>query len=84
VNEHGNVFFYIMPSNGGPQRAASNRVHEQLVIVFEELCSCALVWSGLPTRLCEGMIKKDIPMLMRLTKDNSVALWKGQEEFSKS
>jgi len=58
THEHGDVFFYIMPSNRGPQRAASNHVHEQLVIVFEELCSCALVWSGLPTRLCEGMVKK--------------------------
>jgi len=26
--------FFTMPSNSGPQRAASNRVHEQLVIVF--------------------------------------------------
>ena len=26
-----------MPSNMGPQRAASHHVHEQLVIVFEEL-----------------------------------------------
>ena len=32
--EHGDVFFYIMPSDMGPQRAASNHVHEQLVIVF--------------------------------------------------
>jgi len=54
VNEHGEVFFYIMPSNIGHQRAASHPVHEQLVIVFEELCPCALVWSGLPTRLCEA------------------------------
>jgi len=34
THEHGDVFFYIMPSNMGPQRAASNHVHEQLVIVF--------------------------------------------------
>ncbi len=34
MHEHGDVFFYIMHSNRGPQRAASNRVHEQLVIVF--------------------------------------------------
>jgi len=34
LNEHGDVFFYIMPSNRGSQRAASNRVHKQLVIVF--------------------------------------------------
>jgi len=39
----GMSFFYIMPSNMGPQRAASNRVHEQLVIIFEELCPCATV-----------------------------------------
>jgi len=32
----------------------------------------------------EGMVKKDIPMLIRLTKDTSMALRKGQEEFSKS
>jgi len=29
-------------------------------------------------------LKKDIPMLMRLPKDTSVALSKGQEQFSKS
>jgi hypothetical protein len=29
-------------------------------------------------------VKKDISMLMRLTKDTSVALRKGQGEFSKS
>jgi len=34
THEHGDVFFYIMPSNRVPQRAASNHVHEQLVIVF--------------------------------------------------
>jgi len=34
MHEHGDVFFYIMPSNRGPQRAASNRVQEQLVIAF--------------------------------------------------
>jgi hypothetical protein len=34
THEHGDVFFYIMPSNMGPQRATSNHVHEQLVIVF--------------------------------------------------
>jgi len=34
THEHGDVFFYIMPSNMGPQRAASNHVHKQLVIVF--------------------------------------------------
>jgi len=45
--------------------------------------SCPLT-GGLRTRLCEGMIKKDISMLMRLTKDTSVALSKGQGEFSKS
>jgi len=38
VNEHGDVFFYIMPSYRGHQRAASNHVHEQLVIIFLELC----------------------------------------------
>jgi len=32
----------------------------------------------------EGMVKKDISMLMRLTKGNYVTLIKGQEEFSKS
>ena len=32
----------------------------------------------------EGMVKKDISMLMHLTKDTSVALIKGQEEFSES
>jgi hypothetical protein len=32
----------------------------------------------------EGMVKKDIPMLMRLTNDISVALRKGQWGFSKS
>ena len=32
--EHGDVFFYLMPSNREPQRAVSNRAHEQLVIVF--------------------------------------------------
>ena len=31
-----------MSSNRGHQRAASNHVHEQLVIVFEELCPCVL------------------------------------------
>jgi len=51
THEHGNVFFYIMPSNKGHQRAASHPVHEHLVIVIEELCPCALVWSGLPNRL---------------------------------
>jgi hypothetical protein len=40
--EHGDVFFYIMPSNKGHQRAASHPVHGQLVIVFYELCPCAL------------------------------------------
>jgi len=34
THEHGDVFFYIMPSNSWPQRAASHHVHEQLVIVF--------------------------------------------------
>ncbi len=34
THEYGDVFFYIMPSNMGPQRAASNHVHEQLIIVF--------------------------------------------------
>jgi hypothetical protein len=29
--------------------------------------------------MLEGMVKKDIPMLMRLTKDNYVAFNKGQE-----
>jgi hypothetical protein len=43
THEHGDVFFYIMPSNRGPQRAASNHAHEQLVLVFEELCLCAPV-----------------------------------------
>jgi hypothetical protein len=43
THEHGDVFFYIMPSNMGHQRGASKHVHEQLVIVFQELCSCALV-----------------------------------------
>jgi hypothetical protein len=32
----------------------------------------------------EGIIRKDIFMLMHLTKDTSAALTKGQEEFSKS
>jgi hypothetical protein len=32
----------------------------------------------------EGMVKKDISMLMRITKDTSVVLSKGQVEFSKS
>jgi len=32
----------------------------------------------------EGMVKKDISILMRITKLTSVALSKGQGEFSKS
>jgi hypothetical protein len=32
----------------------------------------------------EGRIKKDIPMLMRFTKGNYMALIKGQEQFIKS
>jgi len=47
THEHGDGFFYIMPSHRGPQRAASNHVHEQLVIVFYGLCACVL-------RLCSG------------------------------
>ncbi len=34
THEHGAVFSLLMPSNRGPQRAASNSAHEQLVIVF--------------------------------------------------
>jgi len=32
----------------------------------------------------EGMVKKDIPMLMHLIKDTSMTLSKGQGDFSKS
>ena len=32
----------------------------------------------------EGMVKKDIPMLMGLTKDTSVALSKGQGGFQRA
>jgi len=34
THECGDVFFYIMPSNRVPQRATSNHVHKQLVIIF--------------------------------------------------
>jgi len=61
VNEHGDVFFFIMPSKIGHQHAASHPVHKHLVFVFEGLFPCALVWNGLPTRLCEEMVKKRHP-----------------------
>jgi hypothetical protein len=115
-----------MPSNSGPQRAASNpaerdnsslslrnsvrmsfdfaqdhelvewrrcEVASQLVFVRSALartpgilsvygivshfgaiylCCITQVWA-------RGMVKKDIPMLMHLTKDTSMALRKGQE-----
>ena len=67
VNEHGDVFYYIMPYNREHQRAASNRAHEHLAIVFQVFCPCVLrlcsgpwacrmapVWSSLPACLFEA------------------------------
>jgi len=43
-------------------------------------------WCEAASRLVfvRAWLKKDLSMLMRLTKDTSVAFNKGQEEFSKS
>jgi hypothetical protein len=34
--------------------------------------------------LLEGMVKKDIPMLLHLTKDNYISLIKGQGSFQRA
>jgi hypothetical protein len=84
VNEHGDVFFYIMPSN------------RRLSVPLQTVCTSTSSLSAknfvrvhrfeaaYQLDFVRSWLKKDISMLMRLTKDTSVALRKGQGEFSKS
>jgi len=59
VNEHGDVFFYIMPSNRRPQRAASNRRTRTKVLENNDELLVHTVWSGLPASLLWGLPWRD-------------------------
>ena len=65
THEHGDVFFYLMPSNMGPQRAASNPAkRDNSSLFFRVFVGVHPDYRDLPARICEGMIKKDISMLI--------------------
>jgi hypothetical protein len=54
-----------MPSNMGPQRAASNPAkRDNSSLSSKDFVRVRPDYRDLPARLCEGMIKKDISMLI--------------------
>ena len=84
MHEHGDVFFYIMPSNRDLSMPLQTVCTSNSALFFRVFVRVHLFEAAYGIVFVKAWLKKDIPMLMRLTKDNYVALSKGQGEFSKS
>jgi len=85
MNEHGDVFFCCMPRNRGHERAPKIGAPGAGILNRKCLVGRVSRFSG-PAEAPNGGhgAKKDISMLMHLTKGNYVALSKGQYKFPRA
>ncbi len=79
MNEHGDVFFYHALTKSSREAASNWRTRTKALEDNDELLVRTVCSGTLRPPVRGHEVKKDISMLMRLTKGNYLALSKGQE-----
>ena len=72
MNEHGDVFFYIMPSKRGLSVPLQTVCTSNSSLSLRDFVRVHLFEAASQLVFVRVWLKKGIPMLMRLTKDTSV------------